>query len=99
MDNHIFEYLFKTLLHQYLGTVYPKIKTFIRICNKNAKQNWIPNLFRENDIHLFQSSINPVLSYILLTLRLNNTADFYVPGKIKVSCEYCVKKYSYNEVI
>ena len=45
-------------MHQYLGTVYQKPKTFKWIYNKNTKQKWIPNLFGEHNIYLFQSIVH-----------------------------------------
>ena len=44
-------------MHPYFGTVYPKSKKFKRIYNKNEEQKWIPNLFREHNIYLFQSIV------------------------------------------
>ena len=56
IGKHIVQHHFKTPMHQYLGTVYPKPKTFKWIYDKNVKQKWIPNLFREHNIYLFQSN-------------------------------------------
>ena len=63
----MFKHLFKTPLHQYLDIMYPKPKTFKWIYNKNAKQEWIPNLFWDQNIYLFQSNIEwpSILSSII----------------------------------
>ena len=60
VGKHIVKHLFKTPLHQYLGTMYPKPKTFKWIYNKNAKQKRIPNIFREHNIYLFQSTTKKI---------------------------------------
>ena len=44
-------------MHQYFGTLHPKSKTYKWIYNKNAKLKWIPKLFTEHKIYLFQSNI------------------------------------------
>ena len=52
---NIVKHLFQAPLHQYLNTMYLKPKTFKWIYNKNAKHEWIPNLFWDQNIYLFQS--------------------------------------------
>ena len=47
-------------MHQYLGAVYPKPKTFKLIYNKKAKQIRIPDIFREHNIYLFHSNKHAV---------------------------------------
>ena len=53
----MFSLFLKTPMHQYLGTLHWKSKTFKWIYNKNATHKWIPNLFKEHNIYLFQSSM------------------------------------------
>ena len=85
-------------MHQYFGTLHPKSKTYKWIYNKNAKLKWIPKLFTEHKIYLFQSNIQlrgknghcRSRGYLYIILWWPNIySNFHWKWSIKIKVKVC----------
>ena len=98
IGKHVVQHLFKTPMHLYFATVYPKFKTFKWIYNKNEEQKWIPNLFRERNIYLFQSNPHAMIFNIKSACKIPIAKPFMWVGiQAPVLCILCATFQLNNE--
>ena len=66
IGNHIFEHIFKTHMHQYLGTVYPKPKTFLNESTIKMQNRHGFQTYSENIISIYSSLLDTYVAKMQL---------------------------------